>query len=117
MMIRKKYDKLSILNFKNYDKLSILKFLIFILGFPYIYDYSFCRLRPGGGEGASRNGPAANYEARAERRAEEKATAARAAAVVGDDVAAARASAFTGCPSPPSITLIIFIFIVKSTWA
>ena len=35
----------------------------------------FCRLRPGGGEGASWNGPAANYEARAERRAEEKAAA------------------------------------------
>jgi hypothetical protein len=24
----------------------------------------FCRLRPGGGEGTGRNGPAANYEAR-----------------------------------------------------
>jgi hypothetical protein len=39
----------------------------------------FCRLRPGGGDGASRNGPAANYEASTERRAEEKAAAARAA--------------------------------------
>ena len=56
----------------------------------------FCRLRPGGGEGASRNGPAANYEARAERRAEEKAAAARAAVAVGDDVAAARAAAAMG---------------------
>jgi ribonuclease HI len=35
----------------------------------------FCRLRPGGGEGASRDGPAANYDA--ERRAEEKAAVAR----------------------------------------
>ena len=43
----------------------------------------FCRLRPGGGEGASRHGPVANYEARAERRAEEKAAAARAAAALG----------------------------------
>ena len=57
---------------------------------------SFCRLRPGGGEGASRNGPAANYEARAERRAEEKAAAARAATAVGDAVAAARAAAAMG---------------------
>ena len=56
----------------------------------------FCRLRPGGGEGASRNGPAANYEARAERRAEEKAAAARAAAAVGDAVAGARAAAGMG---------------------
>jgi hypothetical protein len=56
----------------------------------------FCRLRPGGGEGASRNGPAANYEARAERRAEEKAAAARAAAAVGDAVAATRAAAAMG---------------------
>ena len=32
----------------------------------------FCRLRPGGGEGASRHGPVANYEARTKRRAEEK---------------------------------------------
>ena len=28
----------------------------------------FCLLRPGGGEGASRHGPAANYEVRVERR-------------------------------------------------
>jgi hypothetical protein len=59
-------------------------------------DPPFCRLRPGGGEGASRNVPAANYEARAERRAEEKAAAARAAAAVGDAVAAARAAATMG---------------------
>jgi hypothetical protein len=59
-------------------------------------DPLFCRLRPGGGEGASRNGPAANYEARAERRAEEKAAAARAADAVGDAVAAARAAAAMG---------------------
>jgi hypothetical protein len=39
----------------------------------------FCRLRPGGGDGASRHEPTANYEARTERRAEEKAAAARAA--------------------------------------
>ena len=50
----------------------------------------FCRLRTRGGEGASRNGPAANYEARVERSAEEKVAAARAAAAVGDTVAAAR---------------------------
>ena len=56
----------------------------------------FCRLWPGGGEGASRNGPATNYEARAERRAEEKVAAARAAAPVGDAVAAARAAAAMG---------------------
>jgi hypothetical protein len=56
----------------------------------------FFRLRPGGGEGASRNGPAVNYEARAGRRAEEKAAAARAAAAVGDAVAAARATAAMG---------------------
>ena len=56
----------------------------------------FCRLRPRGGEGASRLGPAANYEARAERRAEEKAAAARAAAAVGDAVAATRAAAAMG---------------------
>jgi hypothetical protein len=56
----------------------------------------FCRLRPGGGEGASRNRPAANYEVRAERRAEEKTAAARAAAAVGDVVVAARAAAATG---------------------
>ena len=42
----------------------------------------FCQLRLGGGEGASRHGPAANYEARADRRAEEKAAAARAAATM-----------------------------------
>jgi ribonuclease HI len=56
----------------------------------------FCRLRPGGGEGASQNGPAANYEARAERRAEEKVAAARAAHVVGDAVAAARVATAMG---------------------
>jgi hypothetical protein len=56
----------------------------------------FCRLRPGGGEGASRHGPAANYEARVERRAEEKAAAARAAATVGDAVAALRAATAMG---------------------
>jgi hypothetical protein len=56
----------------------------------------FCRLRPGGGEGASRNGPVANYDARAERHAEEKTAAARAAAAVGDAVAATRAAAAMG---------------------
>jgi hypothetical protein len=56
----------------------------------------FCRMRPGGGEGASRNGPAANYEARTERRAEEKVAAARAAVAIGDAVAAARAAAAMG---------------------
>jgi hypothetical protein len=56
----------------------------------------FCRLRSGGGEGASRNGPAANYKARAEPRAEEKVAAARAAAAVGDAVVAARAVAAMG---------------------
>jgi hypothetical protein len=56
----------------------------------------FFRLRPGGGEGASRNGPVANYEARAGRRAEEKAVAARAAAAGGDAVAAARAAVAIG---------------------
>jgi ribonuclease HI len=53
----------------------------------------FCRLRPRGGKGASRHGPAANYEVRAEWRAEEKVATARAVAAVGDAVAAARAVA------------------------
>jgi hypothetical protein len=44
----------------------------------------YCRLRPRGGEGASRHGPAVNYEARAERRTEEKVATARAAAAVGE---------------------------------
>jgi hypothetical protein len=48
------------------------------------------------GEGASRHEPAANYEARAERRAEEKAAAVRAAAALEDAVAAARAAAARG---------------------
>jgi hypothetical protein len=58
----------------------------------------FCRLHSGGGERASRHGPAANYEARAERRAEEEKAAAarRAAAALGDAVAAARAAAAMG---------------------
>jgi hypothetical protein len=57
----------------------------------------FCRLRPGGGEEAIRNGPAANYEARVERRAEEKAAAAAPAAIaVGDAVAAARVAVAMG---------------------
>ena len=56
----------------------------------------FCRLRPGGGEEASRNGPATDYDARAERRAEEKAAAARATVAVGDAVAAARVAAAMG---------------------
>jgi hypothetical protein len=55
----------------------------------------FCRMRPRGGEGASRNGPT-NYEARVGRRAEEKAAAARAAAAGEDVVAAARAAAAMG---------------------
>ena len=42
----------------------------------------FCRLRSGGGEGASQHKPAANYEARAEWRVEETAAAARVAAAV-----------------------------------
>jgi hypothetical protein len=57
---------------------------------------SFCRLRPRRGEGASRNGPVANYEARVGRRAEEKVAAARAAAASGDAVVAARAAATMG---------------------
>jgi ribonuclease HI len=56
----------------------------------------FCRLRPRGGEGASMHGPAANYEARTERRVEEKVAAARAAATVGDAVVAARAAVAMG---------------------
>jgi hypothetical protein len=44
----------------------------------------------------ARNGPAANYEARAARRAEEKVASARAAATVGDAVAAARVAAAMG---------------------
>ena len=56
----------------------------------------FCWLRPGGGEGASWHGPAANYEARIERRVEEKAATARAATALGDDVVAARAAAAMG---------------------
>jgi hypothetical protein len=56
----------------------------------------FCRLWPGGGEGASRNGPVLNYEARVGWRAEEKPAAARAAAAGEDAVAAARAAAAMG---------------------
>ena len=46
--------------------------------------------------GTSRNGPAANYEARVGWRAEEKVAAARAAAAVGDAVAATRAAVAMG---------------------
>jgi hypothetical protein len=56
----------------------------------------FYRLRPGGGKEASRHGPAANYEACAERHAEAKALAARATAALGDGVVAARAAAVVG---------------------
>jgi hypothetical protein len=56
----------------------------------------FCRLRPRGGEGASRHGPVATYEARAEWRAEEEVVAARAATTVEDSVVVARAAAAMG---------------------
>jgi hypothetical protein len=56
----------------------------------------FCRLRPRGGEDASRHEPVANYEARVEWHAEEKVAAARAAAAVGDSVAAARVATVMG---------------------
>jgi hypothetical protein len=53
-------------------------------------------LRPGGGEGASRHGPAANYEPCTERRAEEKAVAARAVVALGEAIAVARAAVAIG---------------------